>query len=253
MKEMFTEMIKSRYPCSAQEETLARFEPGQDDLEVLALKVYEAVFRTDFSRPGFFLIRLQGVESSSAERRFMVALKESLSSQCKMDPRFQFDLDYFSINRFDQKNSTKPHRDGAPHRSVLLLGYEPTLVKSVLTMADYSQVAYKLGLSPEQFLEEFNPMYEKGREQLASHTTELCDFDNSCYQVMVINNSCESYISGVNNWLGVLHCAEIEDDGVSSRVVNSLTLAPSGAAGDPGDLKTSLDHFLNADALMGSY
>ncbi|MEZ4538201.1 MAG: hypothetical protein R3D26_24850 [Cyanobacteriota/Melainabacteria group bacterium] len=41
-------------------------------------------------------------------------------------------------------------------------------MKSVLTMADYSHVAYKLGLSPEQFLEEFNPMYEQGREQLAS-------------------------------------------------------------------------------------
>lgn len=246
-------MIKSRHPCSAQEETLAFFDPGKDDFEILSLKVYDAVFRTEFSRPGFFLIRLEVAEGSSAERSFMVSLKESLSSQCKMDPRFQFELDYFSINRFDQKNSTKPHRDGAPERSILLLGYEPTPVKSVLTMADYSRAAYGLGLSPKQFLEDFNPMYEQGREQLASHTTELCDFDNSCYQVMVINNSCESYTGGVNNWLGVLHCAEIEDDGVSSRVVNSLTLAPSESASEPGDLETSLDHFLNADSLMGSY
>lgn len=250
---MFTEMLKSHYPCSAQEETVAFFGPGQDDLEELSLKVYEAVFKTDFSRPGFFLIRLEGVEGSRAERRFMVALKESLSSRCMADPRFQFDLDYFSINRFDQKNSTKPHRDGAPERSILLLGYEPTPVKSVLTMADYSRVAYKLGLSPEQFLEEFNPMYEKGRELLASHTAELCDFDNNCYQVMVINNSCQLYVEGVNNWLGVLHCAEIEDDGISSRVVNSLSLAPSGAASDRDDLKASLEHFLDADSLMGSY
>lgn len=37
-------------------------------------------------------------------------------------------MDYFSLARVDQKNTTKIHLDGAPPKSILILGYEPSII-----------------------------------------------------------------------------------------------------------------------------
>ena len=101
-------------------------------------------------------------------------------------------LGYFSINRFSQKQTTPPHRDGAPDRSILILGYEPTEVDSSLAIADYSRCARKLGLTPKQFLDDFNPMYARGLKELEPFTKELDEFDKKRHQILLINNSFEA-------------------------------------------------------------
>ena len=37
--------------------------------------------------------------------------------------------------------TTKPHRDGAPDESLLMLGYEPSAIASEVTLSDWPQTA----------------------------------------------------------------------------------------------------------------
>ena len=71
--------------------------------------------------------------------------------------------------RFDQQETTKFHLDGAPEQSMLMLGYEPSRVVSRLFLADYTRAASDLGITPQLFLTEFNPMYRAEIEKLSPH------------------------------------------------------------------------------------
>jgi len=105
-----------------------------DDLATL---VHGMVCRHDFIAPGFALIRQSGVNDSLTHRLELVALKDALST---LDTRkVGTMLGWFTISRFDQKNTTKLHRDGGPNESILILGYEPTEVVSEQRL-QFSQV-----------------------------------------------------------------------------------------------------------------
>jgi hypothetical protein len=157
----------------------------------------------------------------------MVALKEQLSVLNAKNTGSS--LEWFTINRFDQKNTTKLHRDGGQPESLLILGYEPTEIVSQLSIADYSRCAHAMNMTPDTFLEEFNPMYEKGLEKLASYTTNLDEFDHRSYQILVVNNSSTPFSLGKETWQGVLHGAMVlvpaGDEGVP-RMINSTSIAP---------------------------
>ncbi|WP_156345023.1 hypothetical protein [Verrucomicrobium spinosum] len=66
-------------------------------------------------------------------------MKEALSRL--YGQQFGEPLEYVSMGRFDQQNTTRLHLDGAPARSFLMLGYEPTSVRSEFCIADYSRCA----------------------------------------------------------------------------------------------------------------
>lgn len=223
----------------------------------LSKLVYQLVFRRDFSAPGFALIQFDFAVTSRILRQIMVELKELFSRNCSID--FGEGLGFFTLNRFDQKATTKPHRDGAPSRSVLILGYEPSEIESKFSISDYSQCAFNLGLSPKRFLEEFNPMYEAGLEQLKPYTTMVSEFDNSRFQILVVNNSCEEYLAEDEMplcWLGVLHSAQMIKDGTASRVINSMGLAPVSCVAQEEDAANSVGKthdFLHSDAISGGY
>ena len=137
------------------------------------------------------------------------------------------------MGRFDQQVTTKPHRDGGPDESILMLGYEPTLVQSRVAMSDYSKCAHDLRVTPAEFLDDFNPMFASGQNKLAEYTTTIDDFDNKSYQILIINNSMSSV--GEQRLVGVLHTAEIIDpipDLV--RVVNSTMIASAPQLVDDG-------------------
>ena len=87
----------------------------------------------------------------------MVSLADGLNHLAQ--ERLWAHVRVLSMARFDHQTTTKFHLDGAPEESVLMLGYEPTTVASSLNMADYSRAAADRGVSPEQFLAEFNPMF----------------------------------------------------------------------------------------------
>lgn len=222
----------------------------------LAQHVSVLVCRCDFIQPGFALVRLPQEMTSLDQRRLMVDLKEQLSLLYQSDKGTA--LDWFNMTRFDQKNTTKPHRDGAPNDSLLLLGYEPTTVQSKLSMADYSKCAQMLGITPAAFLEDYNPMYEKGLELLAPYMTQVTEFDITRYQLLIINNSCNPLLKGAPLWQGVLHCA-IVSTGSGSRVINSTSICPRAkddSAHSHDSVTVNADtvrEFLTQTTLSGTY
>ncbi|WP_152054341.1 hypothetical protein [Tautonia marina] len=186
-------------------------------------RVFDAVWRVDFSAPGFCLIDLGRGVGSHDLRSLMLLLKRHLDGVAA--DRGISPFRFRSMGRFDQQETTKFHLDGAPDRSLLMLGYEPSVVHSRLSLADYARCAYDLGIEPRRFLEEFNPMYRKGEELLAPHLTELPEPAEGHSRILLINNSRLPFSEARTNPLGVLHKAEIiAPDESERRVVNSIML-----------------------------
>ena len=190
-------------------------------------KVYDAVWRFDFSAPGFCVLDLGRAMGSNAMRSLMLELKGRLDEILDRSSGLRFT--YRSVGRFDQQETTKFHLDGAPDQSLLVLGYEPSEVHSRLSLADYARCAHDLGIEPKRFLDEFNPMYRKGEESLTRYVTELAQPAEGHSRIVLINNSSLPFTGEGVNPLGVLHKAEIIDpDDSKRRVVNSMMLAAGG-------------------------
>lgn len=131
--------------------------------------------------------------------------------------------------RFDQQETTKFHLDGAPDQSMLMLRYEPSRVRSRLFLADYTRAAFDLGITPQQFLTDFNPMYKKGEEMLGRYVTELPQPTEGHSRILLINNSSLPFTEARTNALGVMHNAIIvTPDDADRRIVNSTMLAVGG-------------------------
>jgi hypothetical protein len=76
------------------------------------------------------------------------------------------------FGRFDLQVSTKFHRGGAPPASRLLLGYEPTTVRSRFWIADASAAADRAGVPRAECLKASGPMLPEGEAALAPFITE---------------------------------------------------------------------------------
>lgn len=183
--------------------------------------VYSRVFRTDFSQPGFALIGLGRNFSSESQRQLMIDLKNQLD---RLERKHRGrELIYQSLGRFDQQVTTKPHRDGGPDESILMLGYEPSSIESHLEISDYSKCADDLGMSAAEFLDQFNPMFADGENRLVAYMTPIDEFDNTSFQIMLINNSMNRFGAGL---LGVLHTAKIINPNPDmKRIINSTMIA----------------------------
>jgi hypothetical protein len=193
----------------------------------LAGHVFGLVWRFDFNAPGFCLIDAGPGIDSHALRLAMVTLKDRLSDLCL--ERTGRRLLFRSMARFDQQETTKFHLDGAPEQSMLMLGYEPSLVHSRLFLADYSRAAFDLGITPQQFLQDYNPMYRQGEELLARYVTELPQPEPGHARILLINNSSLPFTEAQTNPLGVMHKAVIvTPNEAERRVVNSTMLVTEG-------------------------
>src|SRR5678815_3308736 len=140
------------------------FQASGLSLAGLASEVYERVCRTDFSQPGFCLVKVSDCPDSVAFRQTMVDLKVALG-EIRASKTGE-SLIYLSAARFDQQTSTKPHLDGGPEECFLMLGYEPSTVGSEVEITDYARCAHELGLTPKEFMARHNPMFRSGYEML---------------------------------------------------------------------------------------
>lgn len=202
-------------------------EAPEDLLTASAERIFDTVWRFDFSAPGFCLLDLGAEVDSHRLRALMLELKERLSEVGSRRCGLRFA--YRSLGRFDQQETTKFHLDGAPDQSLLMLGYEPSKVRSRLSLADYSRCAHDLGIEPKRFLDEFNPMYRKGEELLARYITERPRPEEGHARILLINNSSLPHTDARTNPLGVLHKAEIiNPDESERRIVNSVMLTTGG-------------------------
>ena len=194
------------------------------DLNQLALVVYEQVCRTSFEQPGFCVVDIGTDIGSQPFRQLMVDLKRKLATI--HEHRTNKTLVFLSAGRFDQQTSTRPHLDGGPDESMLMLEYEPSDVAADLEISDYTRCAADMGLSPKEFMERHNPMFHAGFELLRPYATPLRCFNPGVFQIVAINNS-SAPIDG-QHWLGTLHTATIPNpDDSKRRIINSTMLAPA--------------------------
>lgn len=197
---------------------------GPSSLLDAAEQIAALAWRHDFTAPGFCLLELGDRIDSYAIRHLMLRLKLRLSEICFQ--RSGRKLVYRSLGRFDQQETTKFHLDGAPDESLLVLGYEPSKIRSRLLLADYSQCAFDLGVSPLRFLDEHNPMFIEGEQRLDGYITELPQPPDGGSRIVFINNSRLPFTEARTNSLGVMHKAEIMNPTESERrIVNSMMLS----------------------------
>lgn len=194
--------------------------------EATAEKVFDLVWRFAFDAPGFCLFDTPGLDSHTL-RSWMIALRQRLS---EMNVRRGGKPFLFaSMARFDQQVTTKLHLDGAPPKSMLMLGYEPSKVISSLFLADYVHAAFDLGITPQQFLSDFNPMYKRSEELLDRYVTELPQPEDGHSRILVVNNSSLPFTEARTNPLGVMHKAIIvTPDESQRRIANSTMLVTEG-------------------------
>lgn len=189
----------------------------------LAERAFDLVWRFDFTAPGFCVLDAGPGVDSHTLRLWMVQLKERLSTigAGRGSGRFA----YRSMARFDQQQTTKFHLDGGPDQAMLMLGYEPSRVRSRLMLADYTRAAFDLGITPQQFLHQFNSMYRRGAELLERYVTELPAPADGHSRILLVNNSALPFTEGWPNPLGVMHKADIVNaNAAERRIVNSTML-----------------------------
>jgi len=197
---------------------------SHEHLLTQAEAVYDLVWRADFTAPGFAVLDIPPGPDSHALRSWMVALKERLSEVGVGRGRGSFV--YRSMARFDQQETTKFHLDGAPEQSLLMLGYEPSKVHSRLFLADYTHAGFDLGITPQRFLMDYNPMYKQGEDLLGRYTTELPQPAVGHSRILLVNNSSLPFTEARTNPLGVMHKAIIVTlNDAERRIVNSTMLA----------------------------
>lgn len=210
--------------------------------------MFQAVWRRNLSSPGFDWLDYGCELNSRGLRERMLDLARSFSDS--LVRRCGQGLAIVSMGRFDQQMSTRFHLDGAPDASLLLLGYEPSEVRSTLSIADYSRCAVKLGLSPTEFLDRFNPLFPVGEAALACEVTHLPAVRPGCSRLVAINNSRLPLDTTGRNTPGVLHRGTIPlPDHKRSRVVNSVILAPSEHR--ELDFDRFARDFIESDAISG--
>lgn len=186
------------------------------------------VFRTDLEAPGFVLMDVGAQSSPEQFRAHLIDLGRGLADY--YHGSFGQLLRFVSVSRFDQQNPTRPHRDGGPEASILLLGYEPTEVSSHVFLLDYTRAAVDRRQTPAEFLDQNNPAFGGDAALLADYRHELKGLCHTRYQILIINNSCLPYRERHRGMLGVLHQALIAQPlPGKSRFINSLLLGISSA------------------------
>jgi hypothetical protein len=197
---------------------------SSEQLDRLANDIHERVCRTDFSKPGFCLVKVSHCLDSVAFRQTMVDLKVALAEF--HTSKTSESLIYLSAARFDQQTSTKPHLDGGPDECFLMLGYEPSTVGSEIEITDYARCAHEFGLTPKEFMARHNPMFRSGFEMLRPYATRIPCFASNDYQIVCINNSSAPFDSLSGRWQGTLHTAKIlSSDESARRIINSTMIA----------------------------
>jgi hypothetical protein len=196
------------------------------DLDRLAAELLPRVCRTTLDQPGYALLS-PGDLTPVELRRLLIDLGRALGRH--YEARHGQPLRFVSISRFDQQATTRPHRDGGPDGSVLLLGYEPSEVRSRLFVIDSTRAAVSAGLTPREFLEQVNPTFGRA-EALVAHSVELTDFDPARPQVVLINNGLLPPGDGNLGMLGLMHHAIIERPAPGRpRFIDSVQMGLSAA------------------------
>jgi hypothetical protein len=213
---------------------------GETALNNLAAQVAPLVFRTELTAPGFALLDLGIGLSPHDFRDLVIRLGQALARYYHQ--HFGARLHFVSVSRFDQQSPTRPHRDGGPDASILLLGYEPTEVDSRVWLLDYTRAAVERGLTPQAFLDCCNPAFGGDEKMLFDHTTEVTGFTPGHDQILLVNNSNLDVSDRSQGMLGVLHHAVIAAPRPDrSRWIDSVLMGITPEGLDDGALRAFVE------------
>jgi hypothetical protein len=203
-----------------------------------ARSAFTQVWRTAADRTGFAVFSFTDPQPTSRELRQAMLGVASAFGELNGVPFVPE-----RVGRFDQQVSTRFHRDGAPNTSLLLLGYEPTTVRSQLFLFD----PHQFELSAFEFLQRFKPMTPEGEGELLRHAVGVLG-DPRRAHIVVINNSVVVERPPAGHQLGVLHKGLIpHPDPTARRVINSMGLMLASESSRATVAEERWDWFLNGD------
>lgn len=193
----------------------------EETIKHIAEKSFKSVFRTTTEAPGFVHLVFSNKEMTPYKfRSIMIDLKKELSKLSVFT--FNKKLSYHWLVRFDQQVNTPFHVDNAANQSILMLGYEPSEIKSELHVADYHAYANKAYKTLEDYSNKFTPVFKDDEDLLKPFTSKINSVNQDNYSIAIINNS--SPKSNIET-LGMYHKALIRNKDLGkSRVVNSMVL-----------------------------
>ena len=176
---------------------------GRDQVQ----HILDEVWRHNLSGLGYYVLDVGQVDSRTLREK-MVEIKYEFS---------QFnEFGFKSLSRFDQQETTRFHQDAGPDFNILMLGYEPTNIKSRIFIADHSCAANDIRVSPSELLIE---AMLGNDERILPYVTELPQPLPGHSFILIINNS-NSPVG-----LGVLHKAIIDTPNDNEkRIINSIML-----------------------------
>lgn len=194
-------------------------EVKKENLQQFAEKSFHSVFRTTVDAPGFVHLVFKKEDFTPYQfRAMMLGLKEEFSKLAINT--YQLKLKSYGLVRFDQQKNTPFHVDNAANHSILMLGYEPSEVKSELQLADYHAYAEKTLEEPKTYFHKFTPVF-KDDETLLEPFKSTINIDTKAHYVLVIMNNSSPTLEATT--LGVFHKAILQNKDLSkSRIVNSL-------------------------------
>ncbi len=197
---------------------------GLNTVNEMAIFCYENVFRSTLSQPGYVVLDFGPEFDSRQLRKRMVALKKAL--ELKIEKILGGHLSYQWLGRFDQQGNTKFHIDNAQDYSFLMLGYEPSEVRSELYFLDYPQYASDHGMSLDTFFDRFDPLDPSNQTKIESYKKQVSPWIEGHYKIVLVNNCNGKQDQDLNiPGLGVFHKAVVPDqDATKTRVVNSMML-----------------------------
>jgi hypothetical protein len=190
------------------------------------------VFRTNTNEVGFIHLDFGKNLTPYQFRAIMVGLKEELAKFTAV--KYDRELSYHWLVRFDQQVNTPFHVDNAADQSLLMLGYEPSEIESELHIADYHKYANESKAATKDYLKKFTPIFKDEESKLAPYATKVNLVQSDTYTIVLINNSNPK---SAPETLGVFHKAVIVKPDLSkSRIVNSMVLnmLPKGTVNENG-------------------
>ena len=193
----------------------------EETITHIAKKSFSTVFRTTTEALGFMHLVFSKKEITPYQfRSIMIDLKKEFSKLSVS--KFNKKLSYHWLVRFDQQVNTPFHVDNAAEQSILMLGYEPSDIKSELHLADYHAYANKAYKTPKDYFNKFTPVFKGDEDVLKPFLSKIKSVDNDHYSIVIINNSSPK---SNTDTLGLFHKALIiKEDLSKSRIVNSMVL-----------------------------
>lgn len=189
-------------------------------------EVFKRVLRRDLSGPGFAWVALGtrpvGRSLGALVRAFQRAYARARGRVLRP----------VAAGVFDQRHTTRSHRDQGPEESYLFLGYEASACGSRLLAVDDLRCARDLGLESLAALEaRAHPLAPDGEAVLAGYEQSIGALRPGERALAVINNSRGPSSRGGEGALGLRHRAFLDENpSKNPRRVRSVLLAPEAVS-----------------------